>query len=200
MEEGEAAAVGGESAPQIVPAGDLVDGFVLDQLLERDRGGIPVDPLEREEAAVEPRAEQVLQVRIDAAPLRPYLELAEHFTPHRNQRGRPAGCRIEPAEELLPRCLHAALELDQVLLRGMRVVGLVGGVERLLIGSEFGYEAIEERGLRGVRQGVECGERVGARDFAALRDERVTQLDRGLRALACAAPFRGLDDRSHQSS
>ena len=55
MEEGEAAAVGREPPAQIVPAADFVHRLIGDDLLQHDSRAAPVDPLDRQEAAVEPR-------------------------------------------------------------------------------------------------------------------------------------------------
>ena len=57
-----------EPAPQVVPSLNLMDGFVLDQPFENQRGCSPVDTLEHEEAAVEPGAEQMNQVGVDRGP------------------------------------------------------------------------------------------------------------------------------------
>src|SRR5918996_5973522 len=66
MEKREAAPVGGEPAAQIVPSGDFVNRFVLDQFLENDRRRIPVDALKCEKAPIEPGPEEMLEVGLDA--------------------------------------------------------------------------------------------------------------------------------------
>ena len=70
MEERIAAAIGFQTPPQIPPSLNLVDGFVLDQALQDDRRRLPVDPLQREKAAVEPRSEQVREVGVDLGAVR----------------------------------------------------------------------------------------------------------------------------------
>ena len=66
MEERKAAPVGGiEAAAQIVPALDLVHRLVGDDLLQDRRRRLPVDAAQHQEAAVEPRRQQMHQVAID---------------------------------------------------------------------------------------------------------------------------------------
>ena len=69
MKERIAAPIGLEPAPQVVPSLDLMDRFVLDQPFENQRGCSPVDTLEHQEAAVEPRPEQMNQVGVDRGPI-----------------------------------------------------------------------------------------------------------------------------------
>jgi hypothetical protein len=57
MKKSETTAVGFETPAQIRPAGDFMDGFVVNQLFEDDRRCTPVDPLELEKAGIEPGAE-----------------------------------------------------------------------------------------------------------------------------------------------
>ncbi len=65
MEEGEAAAVGRQAAPQIVPAMDLVDRLVCDQLLQHRGRRLPVDAPQFEKAAIEPGGEQMPEVGVE---------------------------------------------------------------------------------------------------------------------------------------
>ena len=67
MKERVTAAVRFEPASQIAPALDLMNRLVLDQPLEHQRGRAPLDSLQHQEAAIEPGAEQVREVGIDAA-------------------------------------------------------------------------------------------------------------------------------------
>ena len=43
-----------DAVAQIVPAVDLVDGLVADDLLQNERGFVSVDPAQHKKAAVEP--------------------------------------------------------------------------------------------------------------------------------------------------
>jgi len=65
MKEGEAATVGLEPPAQVGPSVDLMNGFVFDETLEDERRRAPVDALQVEESAVEPRAEQVQQIFVE---------------------------------------------------------------------------------------------------------------------------------------
>src|SRR6201999_2445280 len=65
MEKGEAATVGREAASQIGPSLDLVYCLIGDQLLQHRRRRLPIDPPQFEEAAVEPRREQMLEIGIE---------------------------------------------------------------------------------------------------------------------------------------
>ena len=102
---------------QVFPAGDFVDGFVLDQLLEYQCRGAPVDALEPQKAAVEPRAEQVLEVRVDADPIGVCLQLAQQPAPHVDKRRGGARRHVEAAEQFLARRFDGALQRDQVMRR-----------------------------------------------------------------------------------
>ena len=71
MEEAVAAPVGRlEPVAQVVPVPDRVHRLVADDLLEDVRRRRPVDVPEHQEAAVEPGAEQVGEVRVDPPKLR----------------------------------------------------------------------------------------------------------------------------------
>src|SRR6266567_894659 len=54
VEERKAAAIGCQAAPQIAPATDLVHGLICDDFFEHRCRGVPIDPLQLQEAAVEP--------------------------------------------------------------------------------------------------------------------------------------------------
>ena len=62
MKERVTAAIRLEAPVEIGPPVNLVNGFVLDQAFEDERRGAPIDPLEDEEATVEPGLEEVQQV------------------------------------------------------------------------------------------------------------------------------------------
>src|SRR3546814_1630182 len=66
MEQRIAAAVGIQPVAHILPGGDLVHGFVGDQLLEQRGRRVPVDGAQVEEAGVEPRQQQLAQVVVEA--------------------------------------------------------------------------------------------------------------------------------------
>ena len=64
MEKSEAAAIRGQSAAQILPALDFVHGLVGDEFFQNGGWGLPVDPAQFEEAAVEPGGEEMFEVGI----------------------------------------------------------------------------------------------------------------------------------------
>ena len=124
MEEGEAAPVRLEAPAQVAPPLDRVHRLVLDQLLQHDRRGAPVDALETQEPAVEPRAQQVHEVVVDHPPMRMRLHALEELAAHLHQGGGAAGGHVEAAEDLLPRRLDRLLQPREV---GGRRIGLVFG-------------------------------------------------------------------------
>ena len=66
VEEGITTAVGRvDAAAQIVPVADLVDAFVADDLFQDRSRRRPVDAAQHQEAAVEPRREQMNKVVVD---------------------------------------------------------------------------------------------------------------------------------------
>src|SRR6267143_4690573 len=103
MEKRVAAAVGLEPAAQVVPALNLVHGFVLDQLLQDQGGSTPVDALQDQEAAVEPGAEQVGEIGLDACPMRMLGQALQQPATHLQQHTDSAGGHVEAPEELLAR-------------------------------------------------------------------------------------------------
>ena len=103
MEERVTPPIGLEPPPQIVPPLNLVDRLVLDQALEDDGRGPPVNPLPDQESAVEPRSEQARQVRVDHAAVRVPVEGLEQAPPHVHEHGDPAAGQIEAPEQFLPR-------------------------------------------------------------------------------------------------
>src|SRR5207302_6183034 len=127
------------------PSMDRVHRLVLDQLFEHDRGGAPVDALEAQEAAVEPGAQQVQQVRVGGAPLRVRLEALEQLPAHRHQLGGAARCHVEPAEQLLPCRLDAVLQAAQVLGSGLGLVGRRGAADDLGRRSEEHTSELQSR-------------------------------------------------------
>ena len=182
MEEAEAAPVGLQAAAQIVPAGDRVHRLVGDELLEHDRRGAPLDAPQVEEAAVEPRAQQVQQVGVDCTPLRLAREAVEHVRAQRHQRRGAARRHVEAPEQFLARRFGDVLEALQVLRRGIGVVGLRGRQDRCRIGREIAGERVDERvARRRIERAhrIERDDRRGsARRLAAFADQRAAARQR----------------------
>ena len=109
MEERKAAAVGLQPAPQVGPVPDRMHRLVPDDLLQQRRGRAPVDLLQNEEPGVEPRREQVAKVAVHGAKPGMLAQDLEEIAAHRDNRGRPPWCAIDPPHELLPRRLDDAL-------------------------------------------------------------------------------------------
>src|SRR6476620_9273456 len=68
MKKAVAAPIRLEAASQITPSLNLVHSLVFNHPLQYDRGLVPVDSLQQQGARIEPGAEQVEEVRIDAGP------------------------------------------------------------------------------------------------------------------------------------
>src|SRR5687768_18474968 len=101
MEERETAAITFEPAPEIRPAGDLVDRLVLNQPFQHQRRRTPVDSLQVEETAIEPRSKQVQQVVVQGGPCGMGRQLAADAPAHFDEGASPAGRDVEAAEQLL---------------------------------------------------------------------------------------------------
>src|SRR5215212_5636372 len=154
MEESETAPIRGKAAAQIVPSGDFVYSLVLDQFLQNDCGGIPIDALECQKAAVEPGTQQMRQIRVDSLPLRMLLQCIEYLPAHCNQgSGRTRGS-IQSPEQFLPRRFNASLQGYEILLSALSVVRVVSTLELNGIRRKLGCKRFEECGSGVARQSV----------------------------------------------
>ncbi len=146
VEKGVAAPVARiEPAAQIAPVLDLVHRLIADDLLQNVRRRRPVDALEHEKAAVEPRVEQRAEIRVHGLQLGMLLREVEQVGAHGDDLGGRARRHVQPAQELLHRRFDAA---RQLLQRGLarRVQILLGGFAHALrIGRERLIEELEER-------------------------------------------------------
>ena len=130
MEEGVAAPVRRiDAAAQIVPAPDAMHRLVADDLFQDHRRRRPVDPAQHQEAAVEPRREQMHEVGIDRLEIVAVIERVEQLLAHAHQRGGAAGREIEPAQQLLPARLGGGMDFGGGLVRGRGLPGGDGGIE-----------------------------------------------------------------------
>ncbi len=101
MEEGETPPVRGLQPPaKIVPAGDLVDRFVPDDLLQDVGRRGPVKPPQDQESPVEPRGEEVFEILVDGGQFRVGGQIAQDILPHPEEPLRSAGGEIDAPEEL----------------------------------------------------------------------------------------------------
>ena len=87
---------------QIVPVADLVHRLVADDLLEDVGGRRPVDAPQHQEAAVEPRREEMHEIGVDRCELRVHLDARREVPRACDQRRGAAGREVDPAEQFLP--------------------------------------------------------------------------------------------------
>jgi hypothetical protein len=197
VEEGEAAAVGGlETKPEVVPARDRMDRFVVDDLLEDVRRRRPVDPLQGEKAAVEPRPEEMPEVGVDGSERAVFLQRLQQILAHRDELARAAGCEVHASDQLL-----AARLGQRVQARRRDRVGLLRELgdrapHELEVGAEARREEREEPPLVGARQGTVGSEQVrcerDTRCFALAREQHAGhRLEVGGRGDPSAAPPAG---------
>jgi hypothetical protein len=153
-----------------------VDGLVGDQLLQHRRRGLPIDPPELEEAAIEPRRQQVTQIGIEGLQVRLAAQVGEQVLAHRHQRRGAALRHVHAAKQLLAGRLGRLGELRCALGRGLRQVGLGGGPQRLLGRQEARHEkAIEHDPVRRAelaQRGMQLAGDRRAGCLAALRHQR----------------------------
>jgi hypothetical protein len=191
VEEGEAAPVGLEPAAQLAPALDGVHRLVLDQLLQHERRGPPVDALEAQEAAVEPLAQQVQQVRVDDAPLGACLQLLQELRAHRYQSRRSARRHVQPPEELPAQRLDRLLQPRQVVRRRIGLVRRCAMADRLGRRRVIACQRFEELRPVALVERLESLERFAregsARVLAAHGEKRVAQAEEMLHGAVHAA-------------
>ena len=114
VEEGEETPVLGLDAPaQVVPVADRVHGLVADDLLEDVGRRRPADATQHEEAAVEPRAEQVPEVAVEHLEHGCILLVPEQLLAHAHEPSRAARREVEPADDLLALGLGGRMQLVQ---------------------------------------------------------------------------------------
>ena len=184
MEERIAAAIRLQATPQIAPALNLMNGFVLNETLEDDGRRLPVDALEGQKATIEPRLEQVRQVGVDFSATWMVGQRGQQPPTHIDEDRRSARRHVAPPEQLLPRRFNRLLQRQQVgrrLVESIRIGRLanVFGID----GERLG-ESIEEALDLVVVKALICAEHVGgnsrARDLTTLREERAAQINRVL--------------------
>ena len=144
MEEAVAAPVGRfEPAPEVVPVLDGVHRLVADDLLEDVRRRRPVDVAQHQEAAVEPRAEEMREVGVEPAQLRMLAQVLQELLAHPDQRRSPAGREVEASQQLLPPRLGGCMQgLDRVRLASLN--GRHRRLHRGAIRAELLGEELEE--------------------------------------------------------
>src|SRR6266853_1773419 len=169
MEKRVAAPVGLEPAAQVVPALDLVHGFVLDQLLQHESGGTPVDALQDQESAIEPGTEQIGEVGLDARPMRMLGQAPQQPAPHLQEHADSSGRHVEAPEEFLARRFHGPLQAHEIAGGRLLAVGLGGPADRLRVEGKLLDEDREKNLQRRLIQRLIGGKRLA-------RDERAGHL------------------------
>ena len=114
MEERIATAIRFETTPQVAPPLNLVDSFVLNEALEHDGRRLPVDALQGEKPAVEPRSEQVRQIGVDLGAIGMVAKRRQQSPPQIHQDGRASRRHVAPPEQLLPRRFDRLLQRNQL--------------------------------------------------------------------------------------
>src|SRR5712691_8362885 len=98
MKERETTPVIGEAPLQVVPSADFVYRLICDELFQNVGRRLPTDALELQEAAVEPRLEQVQQVGIDGLEMGMVYEHAEQILAHRDDGRGAVRSHVQQAE------------------------------------------------------------------------------------------------------
>ena len=180
MEEREAATIGRQTAPQIIPALDLVHGLVSDQLLQHRGRRLPVDPTQLEEAAVEPRAEQMPEVGVEQLQFRLGAQPDGDVAAHGDQRGGAAGRRIHSPQQLLPWRIGGLCKGSRGFSRGIVEIEFRRRPQRrpvgLKPGREITLEVVPALGVEGAHCLVQFARDKRARCLAALRQQGRSQL------------------------
>ena len=156
VEEGEAAPVRRLDAPaQVVPARDRVHRLVADDLFQDVGRGGPVDPAQHQEAAVEPRGEQVLEVGIEAVDglrqrrirlvgLAGGVAQQKQVLAHPHQRDGAVAGEVEPADQLLRARLGRLVQPAQRGAGRRLLVGRDGAADRVVVGPELEGDPAQE--------------------------------------------------------
>ena len=137
-----------DAAAQIVPAPDAMHRLVADDLFQDHRRRRPVDPAQHQEAAIEPRREQMDEIGIDRLEVVAVVERIEQLLAHAHQRGGAAGREIEPAQQLLPARFGGGVNFGGGLVGRRGLPGRDGGIEPLAIGAEAVGQRLEKGDAR----------------------------------------------------
>jgi hypothetical protein len=187
MEERVAAAIRRiDAAAQVVPARDLVDRLVADDLFQDHRRRRPVDPAQHQEAAVEPRREQMHEVGIHRREVLAVVHRIKELLAHPHQHGGAARRKIETPQQLLPARLGREMDASRGLVGRSRLPGLDRGLKLVAVRPEPVRQGFEERDPRPDRQfGVFFENLAGqrhARRLAAAGQQLFAQFGQALRA------------------
>ena len=207
VEEGEETPVLGLDAPaQVVPVADRVHRLVADDLLEDVGRRRPADATQHEEAAVEPRAEQVPEVAVEHLEHGCILLVPEQLLAHAHEPSRAARREVEPADDLLALGLGGRVQLvERRRARASRQAAIACS-RRCASARNRSQAAPGIRAAAPARPRPSAGRsraRALARGLAAARDERAAELDEvGARPGAGrpSPPARGRDSTARPRS
>ena len=175
LKEGKATPVGFQTAAQVGPAVDFVDRFVLDELFQRQRRGVPANPFQAQKSAVEPGTEQVFQVRVHHAELGMRVEVAQQIAAQGNQGIGSGGRGVDAPEQFLPRRFGGRLQRRRRGRAWTVPVGLDGALDGVAVGAEIQRQHLEKSELlRAVHRPVlfeDALRQHGLRRLTALRQQ-----------------------------
>src|SRR5712691_10170358 len=101
---------------------ELMNGFIADQLLQEQSRGLPADALQAQEATVEPRPEQMLEVRVEGVEVRSVARESEQIFPQSDQRLHGTRRGIDAAKQFLPGRLDGGGKRCKILRAGRALV------------------------------------------------------------------------------
>ena len=145
VEEGVAAAVLGiETSAQVAPVLDGMHRLIADDLLQHRRGGVPVDGLQHQKAAIEPGGEQMCEVGVQRFELRVLLDDLEQVGAHAHDFIGAAGAQVQTAQQRLAPGFAGGEQRAQVGVVGGFTIGRIGGVNARFIGGVVLGQHMEE--------------------------------------------------------
>ena len=118
--------------------------LVLDDLLQHERRGAPVDAVQVEEPAIEPGAEHVHEIVVDELELRPPGQCVEQGDPHRQDVARSVRGGVHQTQQLLAPRLGRRRQGRCRLRTGRGAVAFNGRFEGGRFGAEVGAQELEE--------------------------------------------------------
>ena len=144
------AVVGLQAAAQFAPALDFMHGLVGDDFFEDVRGRGPVYRFHQQEAAVEPRVEQVMEIGIDTFQLGLLAHRAEQVLAYLDQPAGTAGGEVDPPQQFLPVRLGGRGYAQQVGRVGTSLVAFHRVPDLGHIDVEVGEQQVEKLQAAGV--------------------------------------------------
>ena len=135
-----------------------MDGFVLDDFLENIGRALPVDASRDQKAAVEPGAEEVLEIQVGPTEGRIVLEQLEQAGTHLHQFAGGAGNPVDAAQQLLSLGLGGLQQHAEVLRRPVVLIFCDRHLQPLGVDVHLLGEIVEELDFRLRREFAEAGQ------------------------------------------